>query len=111
MGGFSKANVRNNDKEGRDMIVADIPHPAIVKKFETAFDNFRMCRVNSDFIIRVYPALKGKKGTNSLITSKILVGLLGQQLAQDTINRAYISGLDTFSKKFRRGIRIEFTGR
>lgn len=68
---------------------------------------YDLTQINRDFFIRHYPSLEGH-GVNSLISSQMLYDILGEELAEDTIRRAYEEGADLYDRQFRRGIKIEF---
>jgi hypothetical protein len=66
--------------------------------------------VNDNFIIRVYPSLTGL-GNNSILSYNTLVDLIGEDLADKNIRKAWDSGLDKFTFKLRRGVKIELVAK
>ena len=67
-------------------------------------------RTNKDFIIRCYPAIRGK-GNNSLLSYNTLVEHIGPELAHKHIDKAYKRGLDKYTFKLRRGVKVELASK
>lgn len=64
-------------------------------------------RINADFRIKVYGWIEGVK-IDKLVGVRGLLELIGVELANKFLKRAYNSGMDKFICKLRRGIKITF---
>lgn len=64
-------------------------------------------RINADYRIKVYGIVDGIK-VNHLLGVSGLVALIGDELTDKFICRAYASGMDSTHCKLRRGIKVSF---
>ena len=68
--------------------------------------------VNRNFIIRVYPALEGKKGNNSILSYSTAADLIAnEELFHKNIEKAWDRGQDKFTFKLRRGLRFDLVAK
>lgn len=64
-------------------------------------------RINKEFLIRIYPALPGRRGNNSILSSRIAEEIVGPELWTKNVEKALERGVDKFAFKLRRGLKIE----
>lgn len=67
--------------------------------------------VYRNFIIRVYPALPGRKGNNSILSYATAVELIGEELLNKNIEKAWERGEDKFTFKLRRGLKFDLAAK
>lgn len=63
--------------------------------------------INMNFRIKVFGFVEGKK-VNTLVGVSGLVKMIGQEMAQKTINRAFAGKDDACVCKLRRGVKVTF---
>lgn len=64
--------------------------------------------INRNWKIKVFGRTEEGKKINTLVGVSGLVNLIGEELADKFVNRAYKSGLDATHCKLRRGIKVSF---
>lgn len=65
-------------------------------------------KINQDWKIKVFGRLENGKKINTLVGVSGLINLIGEELADKFLIRAYKSGLDACHCKLRRGIKVSF---
>lgn len=68
-------------------------------------------QINREFIIRIYPALPGRRGNNSILSSRIAEEIVGPELWEKNVEKALERGTDKFTFKLRRGLKIELASK
>lgn len=84
----------------------------IAYKFITNFQNHKIMtrtitEINRDYRIKVFGFLDGKK-INTLVGWSGLLNIIGAELAEKFVERAYASGMDYTHCKLRRGLKVSF---
>ena len=64
-------------------------------------------QINRDFRLKVFGFLNGKK-INMLVCVSGLLNLIGEELMEKQLNRAYKSGMDVTVCKLRRGLQVSY---
>ena len=64
-------------------------------------------QINRDFRLKVFGFLEGKK-INMLVGVSGLLKLIGEDLMEKQLNRAYKSGMDVTVCKLRRGLQVSY---
>ena len=64
-------------------------------------------QINRDFRLKVFGFLNGKK-INMLVGVSGLLNLIGEELMEKQLNRAYKSGMDVTFCKLRRGLQVSY---
>ena len=64
-------------------------------------------QINRDFRLKVFGFLEGKK-INMLVGVSGLLKLIGEELMDKQLNRAYKSGMDVTVCKLRRGLQVSY---
>jgi len=67
--------------------------------------------VNQNAIIRVYPALPGRSGNNSILSYNAIVELIGEDLFEKNFSKFWSRGLDKFEFRLRRGLRVQIVAK
>ena len=67
-------------------------------------------RINADYRIKVFGRVDGQK-INTLVGWSGLINLIGEELAEKFVERAYASGMDYTHCKLRRGLKVSFYNR
>ena len=65
-----------------------------------------------NFLIRVYPALPGRTGNNSILSYNTARALIGnEKLWQTKLGKAWDAGEDKYVFKLRRGLKFELVAK
>lgn len=67
--------------------------------------------VNRNAFIRVYPALPGQKGNNSILSYNQVIDLIGEDLFHKNWKKFWDRGDDQFEFKLRRGLRFQIVAK